>query len=65
MIFLIYKCSGRAVVQWISHRPLVPGPRFSTKRVHVRFVVHKLALGQAFLRALRCSPVSFTSDLHS
>jgi hypothetical protein len=36
-----------------------PGP------VHARFVVDKVALGQAFLRVLRFSPVNFiTPVLH-
>ena len=62
MILWPYKCSGRAMVQGISHRPLVPNTQIQYNRVHVRFVVDKLAMGQAFLRALHCSPVSFTSD---
>jgi len=33
-------------------------PGFDLGPVHVRFVVAKLALGQGFLRVLRCYPVS-------
>jgi hypothetical protein len=50
------------VVPWL--RRLVAGlsprrPGFDPLSVHVVFVVDKVALGQAFLRVLRFSPVNF------
>jgi hypothetical protein len=49
-------------VPWL--RRLVAGlsprkPGFDPGSVHVGFVVHKVALGQVFLRALRFFPVNF------
>jgi hypothetical protein len=42
------------MAQAIGRRPLT-----AEARVHVGFVVDKVALGQVFLRVLRFSPVNF------
>jgi hypothetical protein len=51
--------NGVRAVPWI--RSLVAGlsarrPGFAPRSIHVGFVVGKVALGQVFLRVLRCSP---------
>jgi hypothetical protein len=51
---------GRAVAQADNHRLLIRTPGFAPRAVLVGFVVDRVALGQAFLRALRFSlSVSF------
>jgi hypothetical protein len=46
---------GRAMTQVVSRRPSTAEVQI---RVHVGFVVGKVALGQVFLRVLRFFPVS-------
>jgi hypothetical protein len=46
-------CSGRAMAQSVSRRPLTTEARGSIPgQVHIRFVVDKVALGQVFLRVV-------------
>jgi hypothetical protein len=56
----LYRTSqkGRAMAQAVSRRPLFTAVRVCTQVNPVGFVVDKVALGQAFLRVLRFSPVS-------
>jgi hypothetical protein len=52
---------GRVVVPWLRRLVADISPRrpgFVPGSIHVRFVVDKVALGQAFLRVLRFSPVN-------
>jgi hypothetical protein len=46
------------MAQVVSRRPLTAEARVRS-RVHVGYVVDKVALGQVFPRVLRFSPVSF------
>jgi hypothetical protein len=46
------------MAQAVSRRPLTSAARFRARVNPVGFVVDKVALGQAFLRVLRFSPVN-------
>jgi hypothetical protein len=54
------------MAQAVSRRALIAKTRIRAGSVRVGFVVVKVAVGQAFLRVLRFSPVSIISPgLHS
>jgi hypothetical protein len=47
-----------SLVQPVSRRPLTAEARSDSGVIYVRFMVHKVTLGQAFLRVLRFSFVN-------
>ena len=62
--------ASRALAEAFSRRQVPVGAPLSIPgTVHARFIVHKIAVGQALLQVLRCSPVSnipptFSYHLH-
>lgn len=51
---------SHATGQAVSHQLLTMGAWFSSRVVHVKFVVDRVALGQVFVRALNLSPANYS-----